>query len=123
MLVNTVDPPIINGIVPQEGSKLFKYHYMNLNLQTNFTGKVLLAKDFIESMYVHMGFAPGYKYREVFELKFKHGHLVSTKDCTRKMSEYRKRKAGQPLGPGPSASRRERLEWVREAFDLDFDIE
>ena len=44
MLVNVDDPPEINGIEPQQGNDLFKYHYKNLNLQTNFLGVFFYQK-------------------------------------------------------------------------------
>ncbi|GAG79916.1 unnamed protein product, partial [marine sediment metagenome] len=89
MRVNTNDPPRINGIEPEKEGNLFKYYYKNLNLKTNFTGKVLLAKDFIQSMYVHMGFQRPIAFETVVEIDVKSGEIISVRDLSKQMEEYR----------------------------------
>ena len=44
--VNVNDPPKINDVEPQKGDNLFKYHYNNLELKTNFTGSNPVALNF-----------------------------------------------------------------------------
>ena len=68
MQVNVDNPPKIKGIEPQIGSKLFKYHYKEMNLKSSFSGKLLLAKDFIQSMYVHMGFQRPMAFKTIVEI-------------------------------------------------------
>ncbi|MHA1212120.1 MAG: hypothetical protein ACTSSH_06635, partial [Candidatus Heimdallarchaeota archaeon] len=46
----------------------FKYYYQDLDLKLKFTGRVMVAKDFIEEMSIHMGFQKPMGYRTVFEL-------------------------------------------------------
>ncbi len=118
--VNVDDPPKINGVEAQQESSLFKYHYKNLKLQTNFTGSILLAKDFIQSMYVHMGFQRPMAFKTVVEIDIKNGEIISLKDLSKKMENLRKKdlyKGAQPQ----SDSKRDIEEWVKQTFSLDYD--
>jgi hypothetical protein len=45
-----------------------------------FTGGLLLADGFIRELYVHMGFHPAWKFREVHELLFERGKVVKEAD-------------------------------------------
>ncbi|MFT3891926.1 MAG: hypothetical protein QM730_09860 [Anaerolineales bacterium] len=75
--------PTINGIspsVPTRGLKLFNNVYADLKYRIPYTGGLLLGHDFISELYVHMGFHPAWKYKEVFELTFENGRLVSELD-------------------------------------------
>ena len=61
MHTRSKDKVTVNGVVPKEkgdGDQMvfFNTFYENLGLKTRFTGSLLLAKDFISEMYVHMGF-------------------------------------------------------------------
>jgi len=120
LLVNIADPPKINGVKPQQGNDLFKYHYKNLNLQTNLSGSVLLAKDFIQSMYVHMGFQRPMAFKTVVEIEIKNGEIISIKDLSIQMEEHRKKdlyKGAQPQ----SNSKKDIEKWVKQTFSLDYD--
>ena len=61
MHARTEDKITVNGVTPTElgeGDQMafFNTFYEYLGLKTKFTGWLLLAKDFISEMYVHMGF-------------------------------------------------------------------
>ncbi|MFX1365022.1 MAG: hypothetical protein ACFFCE_02745 [Promethearchaeota archaeon] len=117
--VNVDNPPKINDIEPQQGNSLFKYHYINLNLQTNFTGSILLAKDFIQSMYVHMGFQRPMAFKTVLEIEIRNGKIISLRDLSKMMEEQRKKdlyKGAQPQ----SNSKKDIEEWVKQTFSLDY---
>ncbi|MFW9939493.1 MAG: hypothetical protein ACFFFT_00535 [Candidatus Thorarchaeota archaeon] len=120
MRVNVDDPPKINGIKPEKESDLFKYYYKNLNLKTNFTGKVLLAKDFIQSMYVHMGFQRPMAFETVVEIDISNGEIVLLKDLSRQMEERRKRDPSKGAHPY-SNSKKDIKKWVKKTFSLDYD--
>ena len=66
--------PEINGTKPEindlDSSNNF---YKDLNLAIKLTGGLLIADDFIAELYVHMGFHPAWKYKEVHELIFDEG--------------------------------------------------
>jgi hypothetical protein len=73
-----VPGPLINGITPTPPRKEFDFfnnHYEGLNYQLKYSGGLLLANEFIESLYVHMGFHPAWKYETVIELIFDAGIL------------------------------------------------
>ncbi|MFX1571828.1 MAG: hypothetical protein ACFFB0_03690 [Promethearchaeota archaeon] len=120
LLVNINDPPKINGVEAQDGNDLFKYNYKNLNLKSKFTGSVLLAKDFIQSMYVHMGFQRPMAFKTVVEIHIENGDIISLKDLSRQMEEQRKRdlyKGAQP----ESNSKKDIEKWVKKTFSLDYE--
>lgn len=119
--VNVADPLKINGVEPQKGDSLFKFHYTNLNLKTNFTGSALLAKDFIQSMYVHMGFQRPIAFKTVVEIQVENGDIILLKDLSKQMEVRRKNnpiKGAQPQ----SNSQKDIEKWVKDKFSLDYDI-
>jgi len=121
MQVNVDKPPKINGIKPQHGDRLFKYYYKNLKLKTTFTGKILLAKDFIQSMYVHMGFQRPMAFETVIEMHVENGEIILLKDLSKQMEEQRKKnlfKGAQPQ----SNSEKDIEKWVKQTFSLDYDF-
>ncbi|HEV8061785.1 MAG TPA: hypothetical protein VGP68_18045 [Gemmataceae bacterium] len=62
------------GVSPKldEGKiRLFDVVYEGLRRPLLYSGGLLLAQDFIKELYVHMGFHPAWKYREVYELIFR----------------------------------------------------
>lgn len=116
-------PPLF-GVqpVPQSSSSpVFDAVYENLQHHVSYTGGLLLARDFIQELYVHMGFHPAWKYREVHELIFKDGRLIEHTDCTERMAELRRKLAQKPLGPekntGPKIRR-----WIGECFSEDYEL-
>ncbi|TFG30138.1 MAG: hypothetical protein EU532_01500 [Promethearchaeota archaeon] len=123
MFVNAKNPPKVNCIEPRafknEDNPIFDYYYENLNLKSEFTGKILLAKDFIDSMYVHMGFQRPMAYKTVIEIRVENGTIISTSDLSKKMEEYRNvdiSKDAQPL----SNSHDEIEKWIKKTFSLDY---
>ncbi len=120
LLVNVNEPPEINGVQPQQGNSLFKYHYKNLNLKTVFTGRVLLAKDFIDSMYVHMGFQRPMAFKIVLGLEIKKGEIVLFQDLSKQMEERRKKDLYKGAQPN-SNSTKDIENWIEKTFSLDFD--
>jgi hypothetical protein len=112
-------PPIINDVKPmlkKEG--LIDLTYENLKLKTKFTGKILIAKDFIDSMYVHMGFQSPISFNTVIELTFKKGKLEATSDLSKLMKDFRKKKRSDgKLEPSGDIQ-----EWIARTFSLDYDF-
>ena len=113
------NPPLINGITPEirkEGLSHLKYK--NLKLKTHFTGKILIAKDFIDSMYVHMGFQSPLSFKTVIELKISVGYLIEFINFSEIMKKYRKRNISDgKLGPTENLQ-----EWIARTFSLDYDF-
>lgn len=81
-----------------------------------FTGGLLLGDDFIEEMYVHMGFHPAYKFQIVHELIFDAGRLVEEHDRSAQMADFREMHSSKSLEPGSKASRAEIEAWIERCF-------
>lgn len=112
-------PPIINDVKPivkKEG--LIHLIYERLKLKTNYSGKILIAKDFIDSMYVHMGFQSPVSFETVIELTFNKGDLESTSDLSDIMKSYRKQK----ISDGKLERYGDIPAWIARTFSLDYDF-
>lgn len=111
--------PEINGVRPIiriEGLTHLKYE--NLKLKTNYTGTILIARDFIDSMYVHMGFQSPLSFNKVIELEFNKGELIFEKDLSKKMKVFRKtKKLDGKLNVDEDISK-----WIERTFSLDYDF-
>jgi hypothetical protein len=85
-----------------------------------FSGGLLLGDGFIRELYVHMGFHPAWKFREVHELIFEKGKVVKEADRTAEMAEFREMVAGRPLGPTDPEDREGIERWIRRCFSLQY---
>jgi hypothetical protein len=94
--------------------------YKWVNTAVAFTGGMLIGADFIDEMYVHMGFHPAYKFRVVHELIFEDGQLKSATDQTSAMEKVRAKLKGRALKPGPGASDAELTAWIEGTFSLKY---
>ena len=65
-------------------------HYYDLNLEINFTGKMLLGRDFIREYYIHMGHQQAWSYETVYEFEFTDGKLINIIDLSKCVAELRK---------------------------------
>lgn len=112
--------PEINGVQPEiDPDSLSSNFYQDVNLPIKLTGGILIARDFIGELYVHMGFHPAWKFREVHELIFEDGKLIEKMDLSAKMAEIRDELADKPLKPGPDMM--DQGEWIDSTFRLDYD--
>lgn len=112
-------PPLINGVNPETKKEGLLYlTYKSLKFKTQFTGKILIAKDFIDSMYVHMGFQSPLSFKTVIELKISDGALIKVTDFSEIMKDYRKLNISDgKLGPTENLQ-----EWIGRTFSLDYDF-
>ena len=94
--------PDVRGVSPSftPGAYFFNNVYEGLALPLNFTGELLLAKDFMGHRYVHMGFHPAWKYQHVLELYFHQGALMRATDKSDDMRALREGH-GCPLADRP----------------------
>lgn len=104
--------PVINGVQPQPED--YKVCYENLNLVTDFTGTLRIAKELIRELYIHMGYQKGTAYEKLLEFQWEHGNLISVKD----LSEENSRKRGQFKEKTENQSP---LELIDKSFDLTYD--
>lgn len=85
-----------------------------------FSGGLLLGGDFIDEMYVHMGFHPAYKFRVVHELIFEDGRLSEARDRSEDMAAFREDIAERPLRPENFEREAELKAWIARTFRLDY---
>lgn len=147
------DPPPIEGVAPiigvrrKLGDKEFPPppmrgmyesfatdgHYINydgaiyadLKVKTHFTGGLLIAGDFINSMYVHMGFQKPTSFKTVLELVFEDGELTSARDHSETMAERRAEmlKPHPRIGFDDEQKQQNHLkDWIEWTFSLDYDV-
>jgi hypothetical protein len=119
--------PILQGREPREqsfldGEGFCDWRYDNLNLEIDFSGRLLLARDFIDDLYVHLGHHPAWKYVKVLELTFRHGRLIAHDDVSGRIAEIRKEEIEKGIRPGSEATEKERDAWMDAAFSLDYDL-
>jgi len=126
------DPPRINGIEAgppvarlgdvEVGFSFFSHSYVNLGLKTKFTGSLLFGKDFIEGMYVHMGYQRPIAYETVLEIQVQDGDIITVSDLSEKMAKLRV--IGKDKGALPDSDFSEDLrKWIEYTFSLDYGFE
>jgi len=89
-LENGAEGPTIHGTQPSS-DEYWAARYEDLDMPLRFTGGLLLGRDFIRDMYVHMGFQKPHRYRDVKEIVLRDGKVVSVKDHSERMRQLRER--------------------------------
>ncbi|WP_196892786.1 hypothetical protein [Aureivirga marina] len=112
--------PIINGVKPKRNKGRFNKTYENINLKIDFTGSILIGKDFIRDLYVHMGFHPAWKYETVFEFTFENGNLKKQENLSDKMSEIRQEWSKLKNKKGEETISFDLDEWIKKTFDQKY---
>jgi hypothetical protein len=74
--------PDVNGVSAERLDSEFNNQYNGINLRFDWDGKILVATDFIDEMYVHMGHQSPDAYQRVNMLEFKAGRLVNRVDMS-----------------------------------------
>ncbi|HOP62558.1 MAG TPA: hypothetical protein PK358_10845 [Spirochaetota bacterium] len=91
----------LNGVEPEFGqsSSIFNNMYRNVNLPLDYSGTILIADEFVQELYVHIGFPMAWKYEKVIELTFKSGKLLQEEDRSDEMKILREKaeKSGDPF--------------------------
>ena len=101
----------IDGVAPDIEEHQATYRDMDLLIP--FTGAIRLATDFIEELYVHMGFQKPSAFETVLDFRFEEGKLMEVKDRSAEAKARRgafKKKYEGVRGWG-----------IEEAFSLDMD--
>ncbi len=99
--------------------------YQGLSIPTSYTGGLLLARDFIQSMYVHMGFQKLTSFETVHELIFEQGKLTKATDHSAKMEELRAemQRPRPHIGFDDDGARMGQMaDWIAWTFSLDYDL-
>jgi len=112
-------PPLFD-ILPRQESQRCAWVYGPLHVPMSFTGGLLLADGFIRELYVHMGFHPAWKYRQVREVLLEGGQLTDDFDRSAQMEDARTRFSAQPLKPDLAEGRQRMTEWIEQCFSRDY---
>jgi hypothetical protein len=119
-------PQILLNVVPQqdpEKIKIFDAYYEGITYKTHFTGGLLLGDDFINELYVHMGFHPAWKFRNVYELIFEDGHLIQEHDRSEAMLTLRKKMGSSKQIPLFGSKRKDIKNWISQCFSLEYEFQ
>lgn len=127
--VRTNNKITINGVAPKEtvdengeAWAFFNFIYENLSLKTKFTGSILLAKDFIREMYVHMGYQTPESFKKVIEIEVKDGDIINVTDISARMEERRKSGKEKTSRP-PTIEDMDIEDWIKDRFSQDYKSE
>lgn len=119
------EQPILFGVQP-EVDRFDGLRYRRVDIPVGFTGGMLLAKDFIQELYVHMGFHAPWKYREVQELIFEGGRMISARDCSLLAAQMRERMKARARAAAEDASPAQAEEdirkWIEHTFSRSYPI-
>jgi len=111
--------PTIYGGRPAGGECGFFYH--DAPDAVPFTGGMLIGRDFLAELYVHMGYHPAWKFREVHELVFTEGRLTEQRDVSAAMEKYRQERETTELKPNVLQTHPDIYkDWIRSTFSLDY---
>ena len=104
----------IDGIEPEV--KNYQATYSNLDMIVPFTGQIRLARDFIDELYIHMGFQKPSAFKTVLDITLKEGKLVGTVDRSLEMKQKRGAFKKRYYSGNTMKS-------IMESFSLDMDLE
>jgi hypothetical protein len=113
--------PPVDDVHPVIGGAFNAGQYQGLYLPVRFTGGLLIARDFIQSMYIHMGFQKAPAYQTVIELWFENGNLRSAMDYSEKMALIRE----TLMQPANAAGARveDVGQWIERMFSLEYEVD
>ena len=121
--------PFIQGFLGEWDEDNQLQRYSHLLLPINFSGRLLLGRDFIGSMFVHMGYQKPLSYRHVIELWVHKGEIIDLFDLSIKVAvrreQYLDSNQGNPaigVGYRPLGNVDDIAAWVNHMFSLDYDI-
>jgi hypothetical protein len=118
----------IDGIRPQS-EQFGAAHYSDLYLPTPFSGMLLVGKDFINTMYVHMGYQKPASFQTVLELVFAGGVLHATTDYSERYAlirEAARQRIEQEDAENPDGFQPDResmAQWINTMFSLDYHVD
>jgi hypothetical protein len=83
----------------------------------NFTGGLLIAADFINTLYVHMGFQKATAYRRVLELRVAAGEIRAVDDQSERVGQLRVNVLNRA-----GLAQRQGSAWINHMFSLDYEV-
>jgi len=97
----------------------FMFRYEGLRHAVAFKGRLLIGCDFIQDLFVHMGFQPVWAYRKVLECSFKTGVATEIEDRSQLLEDLRERISREPSFVDPK-NRDQVAAWIEQSFDLTY---
>ncbi len=106
--------PVINGVAPVPVDHT-GVAYRNLKLRVPFSGTIRIARDFIDALYLHVGFQLPSAYRNVLDISFQRGRSSGVDGRSAEVEALRS--SGGSL-PGGDA-----LHWIERRFSRNLDLQ
>ena len=102
--------------------KVFNQIYEELNLPVEYSGYILIGKEFIQELYVHMGFHPAWKFKVVVELEIELGKVITIRDFSEKIMKYRMYLKEKNMNKRHEEfeTDHEKEEWIERTFDQKY---
>ncbi|MFW9793459.1 MAG: hypothetical protein ACFFEE_04080 [Candidatus Thorarchaeota archaeon] len=124
MLANPDEVKPVNGVKPRntKDSWGFNQLYENIGFKTKFTGHILVGRNFVQEMYVHMGFQSAESYRDVLELDVEDGNIVNVINLRDVMEQRRLQGRHKPTSP-LSMEETDLYSWIEDRFSQDYNDE
>lgn len=109
---------VLLGATParEGGEHVFRYD----GLDVAFTGTLLAGEGFVQSTYVHMGYAPAWKFERVLRLTVEAGRVTAREDLSEQMARTRESIVGGAV-PDPDGDRSDVRSWIARTFRLGID--
>ncbi|HNR38502.1 MAG TPA: hypothetical protein PKN61_05650 [Acidobacteriota bacterium] len=123
LLAGPNPPSAWDGIPPgDKPDSMGLWEYQDLFHPVPYSGGVVIAREFIQEFYVHMGFQHPIGYEVVHELRFDRGALQSATDHSARMAELRHLvRSGHPEQAGISCCSTNVARLIEDAFSLSYE--
>lgn len=111
--------PALFGVEAADASQshALEKEYLDIGHVMDFSGSIVLGRDFIRRYYIHMGFQQPWAYRTVIELAFEKGALLKETDHSPYVEGLRKK---IDADPGCLDRRRGDIPaFIEDSFSLD----
>ena len=99
----------------------FGHRTYEVNMEMNYTGKIVLGDEFLNEFYIHMGFQRPWAYKDLKEFEFKDGELVSVTDHSEFAEKLREQILNDPEGFEKDL-RGNIPAYIDESFSLDASV-
>jgi hypothetical protein len=114
--------PELFGVLPI-ADRFSGFLYEGFQSPISFSGGLLLAHDFIRDLYVHMGFHPAWKYKDVREVIFDAGRVTDDSDRSADMAAARAQfidDTKHSEGRFHEPTRGDIEEWIQKCFSREY---
>jgi hypothetical protein len=106
----------ISGVHPAITRERYQADYANLHVLIPFSGKIRLARGFIQKLYIHMGYQKPTAFKTVLDITLKEGKVVRIHDRSEEMEKKR--------GAFKKAYESGKIDkTIEDAFSLDMKLE